>query len=94
MYQIFRYKNVEMELKTTQMKHGIPQFNAEAQGILETEFKGLKYQYGDKTVPQILIMLYKGLEKKGIKANYIKAGDFKYTGIAMTDVGTEQTTLE
>ena len=94
MYKTFKYKEIEMEVKTTILNKGIVYFGEkDIQGTLEGEYNGLKYEFRDKTPAQFLLLLYKRLASKGIKADSLKIGSIRYTGIAMTELGTKQETL-
>ena len=87
MIKTFKYKEIELSVKSNFTKNGIIFFSKDIQSTLEYNYKELFY---DKpaTNEQKLISLWKALQSEGIKVYNIKTKDLIHEGTTMTEMTT------
>ena len=85
MIKRFKYKDMELSVKTNFLKEGKVYFPKDISDRFETLYKELFF---DKpaTDEQKLIRLCKALQNEGIKVYSLKLGDLMHEGTVMTEM--------
>lgn len=87
MIKIFRFKDMELKVKTTMMKEGVCYFGEkDVVGEFERAYKEAQYKAADqKSTEQIVLNVYKELKNSNIVPDSIKYRNITYYGIKMTE---------
>lgn len=85
MIKRFKYKEIELKVKTNFLKNGKLYFPKDIQGRLEYNYRELFFER-PATEEQKLITIWKALQSEGIKVYNIQTGNLIYEGTTMTEM--------